>query len=159
DPAPRAARREENQRLEKGRLILRLLLAAALLAPLVSLAQPDLTSTVARVLPTVVQISTVRAPKPPSKPEAFSDSEFSEFFRRFGSSGTSAGPRVSGSGIVIGAEGYVLTAAHLFDPGDSVTVRLADGRTLAADIVGRDRRSGVALLKVAAAPGLTPAVP
>jgi serine protease Do len=55
-----------------------------------------------------------------------------------------------GSGTVIGADGYVLTAAHLFDPGDTVLVRLADGRSLQAQIVGRDRRSGVALLKVPA---------
>jgi len=66
-------------------------------------------------------------------------------------------PRLSGSGIVIGG-GYVLTAAPLFEAGDSVTVRLADGRSLAAEIVGRDRRSGVALLKIPAA-GATSAVP
>jgi serine protease Do len=48
------------------------------------------------------------------------------------------------------ADGQVLTAAHLFEPDDIVTVRLADGRTLAATVVGRDRRSDIALLKVPA---------
>jgi serine protease Do len=102
----------------------------------------------------VVQISVQRKPKPkppPANPQAASaDSEFFEnFFRN--RQPAAPGPRAMGSGTVIGADGYVLTAAHLFDPGDEVTVRLGDGRTLAAEIVGRDRRSDVALLKVPAA--------
>src|SRR5262249_47394036 len=69
-----------------------------------------------------------------------------------------AGPRASGSGIVISADGYVLTAAYIFEPDDSITVRLSDGRNLSAAVIGRDRRSGVALLKIPAT-GLTAATP
>jgi serine protease Do len=50
--------------------------------------------------------------------------------------------------VIIDAEGYVLTAAHILDLAETVSVRLADGRTLAASIVGSDMRSNVALLKI-----------
>ena len=112
----------------------------------------------ARAVPTVVQISVTRTPPAAArKPEVFADSNIFETLMQRPPV-PAPGPRTMGSGIIIGADGNVLTAAHLFDPGDAVTVRLSDGRVLVATIVGRDRRSGVALLKIAAT-GLKVATP
>ena len=113
------------------------------------------------MLPTVVQVRSVR-PAPPRKPEAIADPKAEEFFERFlrnrGTAGGVPAPRSIGSGVVIDGEGYVLTAAHLVEAGDSLYVRLADGRTLAATLVGKDRRGGIALLKIPAR-NLAAAVP
>ena len=67
--------------------------------------------------------------------------------------GTATSPnpqRTMGSGVIIAPDGYVLTVEHIVDAADSITVRLADGRTLAGTLVGKDRRVGIALLKIPA---------
>ena len=53
-----------------------------------------------------------------------------------------------GSGFVVDAEGYVVTNAHVVRGADKVTVTFHDGAEMAAEVVGRDRRSDLALLKV-----------
>ena len=53
-----------------------------------------------------------------------------------------------GSGVVISRDGYILTNNHVIDGADSITVEFADGRTLNATLVGTDKPSDVALLKV-----------
>jgi serine protease Do len=58
------------------------------------------------------------------------------------------GPRLAGSGTIIDRDGYILSVAHLFDAPDPVTVRTSDGREFPARVVGRDRRTDVALLKI-----------
>jgi serine protease Do len=59
-----------------------------------------------------------------------------------------------GSGFVISEDGYVLTNNHVVLRGDSWTVVLAGGRAYRAELVGRDRRGDVALLKLQGASGL-----
>jgi len=58
--------------------------------------------------------------------------------------------RAQGSGFVISPDGYILTNAHVVDEADEVVVRLADRREFRARIVGSDRRTDIALLKVPA---------
>jgi Do/DeqQ family serine protease len=53
-----------------------------------------------------------------------------------------------GSGVVISRDGYILTNNHVIDGADSITVEFADGRTLNATLIGADKPSDVALLKV-----------
>lgn len=60
-----------------------------------------------------------------------------------------------GSGVVISADGYILTNNHVItardgDPADEILVELTDGRELTAQLVGRDPRSDLAVLKVEA---------
>ena len=57
----------------------------------------------------------------------------------------------SGSGFVISEDGYLLTNAHVIEDADSVTVTLYDGSSYAAEIVGSDADSDVAVLKIDAA--------
>lgn len=56
--------------------------------------------------------------------------------------------RSGGTGVVIGAEGFVLTCDHVVDEGDEVLVGLADGRTLTGRVVGRDAVGDIALVQV-----------
>lgn len=55
-----------------------------------------------------------------------------------------------GSGFIISDDGYVLTNAHVVEGADEVTVTLTDRREFKAKVLGADRRSDVALLKVSA---------
>jgi len=54
-----------------------------------------------------------------------------------------------GSGVVVTSDGYVLTNNHVIDSADAVSIDLTDGRTLEAKVVGADKASDLALLKVA----------
>jgi serine protease Do len=53
-----------------------------------------------------------------------------------------------GSGFIISDDGYVLTNAHVVEGADEVTVTLTDRREFKAKVLGSDKRSDVALLKV-----------
>lgn len=53
-----------------------------------------------------------------------------------------------GSGVIIDAEGYILTNEHVVSGADKITVTLSDGRELKGEIRGRDARSDLAIIKV-----------
>lgn len=57
----------------------------------------------------------------------------------------------SGSGVLIEADGYILTNHHVIDGAERITVKLADGRSLRARVIGADPATDVALIKVDAA--------
>ncbi|SCG79217.1 S1C family serine protease [Micromonospora humi] len=63
-----------------------------------------------------------------------------------------------GSGIVLDANGLILTNAHVIDAGSRFSVQLADGRTASATLVGSDAAADLALLRADDLTGLTPAV-
>ncbi len=63
-----------------------------------------------------------------------------------------------GTGVIIDPSGYVVTNEHVIHEADEVRVHLADDRELKADIVGRDPKLDIALLKIRGASGL-PAAP
>ncbi|MGH8016975.1 MAG: Do family serine endopeptidase [Opitutaceae bacterium] len=76
------------------------------------------------------------------------------FFRRFfGPGGQQQEERVQqgvGSGVVVTADGYILTNNHVVEGSDAIKVSLPDGRELDAKIVGADPRTDVAVVKVEA---------
>ena len=87
------------------------------------------------------------------------DERMQEFFKRFGIPGMPPGGRgnqppekqsATGSGFIIDTSGYVITNAHVVAEADSVIVKLADKREFKAEILGIDRRTDVALLKIKA---------
>jgi len=62
--------------------------------------------------------------------------------------GTSDGTVASGSGFFVSQDGHILVAGHVVDGASSIAILLADGRRLAAHLVGRDAKTGLALLKL-----------
>jgi Do/DeqQ family serine protease len=85
------------------------------------------------------------------------DGDGQEFFRRFFGdrfgNGTPQMPRAPrqrglGSGVIVTQDGYVLTNNHVIDSADDIRVELNDGRSFKAKVVGADKPSDLALLKV-----------
>jgi serine protease Do len=66
-----------------------------------------------------------------------------DFFGR-----TSVQERGSGSGVIIDSRGYIVTNYHVIDKASEVTVSLADGRKVEAEIIGSDPRTDLAVLKI-----------
>ena len=99
-----------------------------------------------RVIPSVVNVFTqqqVRTPKYPS----IDDPVFRYFFgERFDSK-----PRQTsnlGSGVIVSANGYILTNHHVVDAAAEIQIALSDGRSLPAHVVGADPETDLAVLKI-----------
>jgi len=138
-------------------------LVLAVSAPIAGQAQglPDFTELVDRVGPAVVNIRTVeRGRAARQMPEM--DENLEEFFRRFGiplpgRPDPRRGPRGGdeeplqrgvGSGFIVGNDGFVMTNAHVVEGADEVIVTLTDRREFKARIIGSDRRTDVAVVKI-----------
>jgi serine protease Do len=158
-----------------GRLALGLALAlpfVGAMAPAPAQAQtvalPDFTELVERVGPSVVNIRTTERRGGASSSSGEVDPNIEEFFRRFGipmpnrpdprrgtpprGGGGDEEPqqRGVGSGFILSADGFIMTNAHVVDGADEVIVTLTDKRELKARIIGADRRTDVAVVKVEA---------
>ena len=147
-----------------------LVLAAAAAWPLAGTAQsaaptptvqlPDFSELAERVSPTVVNIRTTERRGSSASPHDL-DPNIEEFFRRFGipmpnRPDPRRGPRDDdeprqrgvGSGFILSADGYIMTNAHVVDGAEEVIVTLTDKRELKARIIGADKRTDVAVVKV-----------
>jgi serine protease Do len=116
---------------------------------------PDFSGLVAEAGPAVVNISvTEKAPKSNAggDPGEGGDDPLSQFFHRFQHPGPENGPPAHGigSGFIVSPDGYVLTNSHVVADASEVTVKLTDRREFAAKVIGADKRSDVALIKIAA---------
>jgi serine protease Do len=120
---------------------------------------PDFTPLMKIDGPAVVNVITTnkaRAGRPRGgAPSGREDDPMAEFFRRFMPGPDGGGPAEQqprgglGSGFIISADGYILTNAHVVADFDDVTVRLADvKREFKAKVIGIDKRTDVALIKV-----------
>jgi serine protease Do len=88
-------------------------------------------------------------------PDLSEDDPFYEFFKRFGPPRGAPRQREpeqqsTGSGFILSPDGYVLTNVHVVDDATEVTVKLSDKREFKAKVVGTDKRTDVALLKIEA---------
>ena len=138
-------------------MLKRYFLALLLCVPLQLAAQlPDFTDLVEKFGPAVVNISTTstaRSPVASQMPNVPEDDPFYEFFRRFVPQPGQPREFQSqslGSGFILSADGYVLTNAHVVEAADEITVKLTDKRELKARVIGSDRRTDIALLKIEA---------
>ena len=119
---------------------------------------PDFTQLVEAQGPAVVNISTKQAIRRSSVPQipGIEDEELLEFFRRFmprrppPGTGPRSESRSLGSGFIISPDGYILTNAHVVEGADEIDVRFTDKREFQARVIGSDRRTDVALIKVEA---------
>ena len=159
------------------RLALRAATALALagsLLPMAGAAQgkgelPDFTELVEKVGPSVVNIRTLERPGRATAPGGSGvDPGMEEFFRRFGIPlpGGRGAPRGGGggggggdeepqqrgvgSGFILSADGYVMTNAHVVDGADELLVTLTDKREFKAKVIGLDKRTDVAVVKIEA---------
>jgi len=102
-----------------------------------------------RLMPAVVNISTSKTIAPdgmPTFPEGSPMERFNDFFGRDEDGFRREGSL--GSGFVISADGYVVTNNHVIDGADEIEVNFASGRVLKAELIGRDRDTDLAVLKV-----------
>ena len=123
---------------------------------------PDFTELVERVGPAVVNIRTMERSRQAAAGGAEVDPNVEEFFRRFGIPVPRPDPRRGprgddepqqrgvGSGFILSPDGYVMTNAHVVEGADEVLVTLPDKREFKARIIGSDRRTDIALVKVEA---------
>ena len=155
-------------------------LLTTVLAPSVSLAQqavvkglPDFTELVEQVGPSVVNIRTLEKVRSQNNNGNGMDEETQELFRRFfgipmpntpnnpnapkqaprqGRTPVpeETQPRGVGSGFILSADGLIMTNAHVVDGADEVLVTLTDKREFKAKIIGVDKRTDVAVVKIQA---------
>ena len=127
---------------------------------------PDFTDLVDAVGPSVVNIRTVEKVRGGGARPGGQEEQMLEFFRRFGiplpPGVTPRGPRAErdgeeaerprgvGSGFALTADGFIMTNAHVVDGADEVIVTLPDKREFKARIVGADKRTDVAVVKIEA---------
>ena len=127
---------------------------------------PDFTDLVEQVGPSVVNIRTLEKVRQNDAANGGPDEEMQEFFRRFFGvpmpnlprqaprqnrpQPEESQPRGVGSGFILTSDGYIMTNAHVVDGADEVVVTLTDKREFKAKIVGADKRSDVAVVKISA---------
>ncbi|HXP64968.1 MAG TPA: Do family serine endopeptidase [Steroidobacteraceae bacterium] len=116
---------------------------------------PDFSGLVAEAGGAVVNVSVTEKPQKISglPGQGDGDDPLSQFFRRFQQTpGPDRAPpsRGVGSGFVVSSDGYVLTNAHVVADASEVTVTLTDRREFPAKVIGIDKASDVALIKIAA---------
>lgn len=124
---------------------------------------PDFTDLVETVGPSVVNIRTLEKVKAGAAGGA--DEQMLEFFKRFGipvppnmpraprpdrSQPDEDQPRGVGSGFILSSDGLVMTNAHVVEGADEVLVTLTDKREFKAKIIGTDKRTDVAVVKIEA---------
>ena len=118
---------------------------------------PDFTELVEKQGAAVVNIGTTQIIREtqvmPGMPNLPKNDPFYEFFKRFAPQQQAPQERESqslGSGFIISSDGYILTNAHVVGGADGITVRLTDKREFKAKLIGTDKRTDVALIKIEA---------
>lgn len=122
---------------------------------------PDFSELVEKHGSAVVNISTTQVVKGRNQQSPFpfdEDDPMFDLFRRFmPPQGPGRGSprdfehRSLGSGFILSTDGYIMTNAHVIDAADEVVVKLTDKREFRAKVIGADKRTDVALLKIEAA--------
>jgi len=147
-------------------ILLATLLNVAMTTTALAVGLPDFTELVKKNGAAVVNISTTQKMKHPPverrrhrKPEQVPpEGPFGDLFQHFfgeGQGGRGIPPDMSeqdskslGSGFIISEDGYVLTNYHVIKNANEIIVRLVDRRELKAELIGKDKRSDIALLKI-----------
>ena len=127
---------------------------------------PDFTDLVEQVGPSVVNIRTLEKAAVRDAQNGPQDEEMQEFFRRFfgvpmpspnaprqqrpnkPQQPDEEQPRGVGSGFILSSDGFIMTNAHVVEGADQVLVTLPDKREFKARLVGVDKRSDVAVVKI-----------
>jgi serine protease Do len=113
---------------------------------------PDFTKLVEAQGAAVVNVSTSQSVQSSPQSPVPEDDPFYDFFRRFG---PPQGPREYesqslGSGFIISSDGFILTNSHVVSAADDIMVKLNDKREFKARLIGFDKRTDVAVIKIEA---------
>jgi serine protease Do len=141
------------------RILLLALLVTLMPAQAVNL--PDFTDLAKNYAPAVVNISTQKSLSKKQgshhfqMPDLPENSPFNDLFRHFfqmpkgwDKDGGKAERHSLGSGFLISADGYIVTNHHVIEGADEIIVRLTDRREFEARVIGSDKRSDIALVKI-----------
>ena len=124
---------------------------------------PDFTDLVEQVGPSVVNIRTLEKSRGNGNAGSPGDEDMQEFFRRFfgvpmpnmprqgprpNRPQEDEQPRGVGSGFILTGDGFIMTNAHVVDGADEVIVTLTDKREFKARLIGADKRTDVAVVKI-----------
>lgn len=123
--------------------------AAPIAAPMLEGVRTSYADVVEKTSAAVVRIEAEGRSKPQVQESPFGD----DFFKRFGAPQGNQRPQIQrglGSGVVVSADGTILTNAHVIDGADKITVMMADNKTFDAKLVGTDKPSDLAVLKIEA---------
>ncbi len=117
-----------------------------------AVAMPDFSSLVQKYGPAVVNITvtgiTRTAGSVPQLPRVDPNDPFSQFFRQFQVPQQALPMSGIGSGFIVSPDGVILTNAHVVDGAKDVTVRLIDRREFKAKVLGVDKHSDLAVIKI-----------
>ena len=141
--------------LTRFSLIIALLVAPLVMTPAMARPIGGFADLAEKLTPAVVNISTSqtveeRRSRGPGQPPF--DRFFEEFFnqRRGGGGGNAPSQKVSslGSGFVVSPNGIIITNNHVIEEADEITVTFSDGSKLDAELIGRDPKTDLAVLKL-----------
>ena len=125
-------------------------------ADVVVRALPDFATLVDRYGAAVVNVEVVEKARAGASGLAPNDPLY-DFFRRFGIPTPAPGQRqhqaparAAGSGFIVSPDGYILTNTHVVANAEAITVRLIDRREYAAKVIGADKSTDVAVIKIGA---------
>jgi len=123
-------------------------------APTAAARLPDFTALVDKAGAAVVNISTIGKTRQAALDQDEMDPDLGDFLRRFGfPNGPQGQPRTLpsrgvGSGFIVSPDGYIVTNAHVVDGASEVNVKLTDRREFTAKVIGADKRTDIALIKI-----------
>ena len=130
--------------------------SSSLSSPEIASAAPQnsYAAVVSRVMPAVITVRSDRRVRAAQQFPFFDDPFFRDFFGDRFRNAPKESPEVLqrgvGSGVIVSADGYILTNHHLIDGAEGIKVDLSDGRTLDAKVIGSDKPSDLAVLKISA---------
>jgi len=125
--------------------------ATAATAPAAVQTLPDFAAIAEANKHAVVNITSSVAQKPAAQqelPEGLENSPFGEFFRRFQIPQPNLPRQGMGSGFIVEPDGIVLTNAHVVEGADEVRVRLTDRREFKGKVLGTDKATDIAVVKI-----------
>jgi serine protease Do len=131
-------------------------ISAAPASPGSMIALPNFTTLVKRYGPAVVNITVTEKERQTSFNIPGGDDPFSQFFKGFpmpfnvphGHGGGGQVLHGVGSGFIVSPDGYIMTNAHVVDGASEMTVRLTDRREYRAKLIGSDKTSDIAVIKI-----------
>jgi serine protease Do len=111
---------------------------------------PNFVALAKQLKPAVVNVSTTQAVRrvQPFHSPFGEDGPFNEFSKRFSPNPGQLRQRSLGSEVIIESDGFILTNNHVVDNAEKITVKLSNDREFAAEVVGRDPKTDITLLKI-----------